>query len=166
MPHKSPSIKKRDRLRMLQYILKKQEETFLREKIIFEQKVENVKEELQKKSSMITHLEQIISKLLQTKSNKSKPKLTISNVSNHDIPPSCISITYASQPYHSTPSQSAPVLGRGIPQLDGCEDPDVFRCPNCRKQLETTDDKKWHYETQIGRQDCSILRSMLGWNPS
>ena len=39
---------------MLAYNLKKKEETFLREKFILEQKVENVKEELQKKSNRIT----------------------------------------------------------------------------------------------------------------
>ena len=63
------------------------------------------------------------------------------------------------------PSQPAPVMGRRIPLLDGGGDLENIQCSNCIKVLETQDDVKWHYETKIGREDCSILRSMLGWHP-
>ena len=63
------------------------------------------------------------------------------------------------------PAHPAPALGRRIPQLDGVVDQENVECSNCMKVLETQDDVKWHYETKIGREDCSILRSMLGWHP-
>ena len=50
-----------------------------------------------------------------------------------------------------------------IPQLDG--EAEFSPCPTCEKKFETIDDVRWHYDTKIGREDCSILRSMLGWNP-
>ena len=149
--HKSPSVKKRDRQRMLEYNLKNKEEIICREKLILENRMQDI-QELQKKSNIIPHLKQIIMNL-ESKLCKAKPVLTFSNVSNHDIPPSSISRTYSAQPYHSTPTQPASVLEKGIPQLDGSGDPDVFHCLNCKKILETTDDFKWHYETEIGRQD-------------
>ena len=62
-------------------------------------------------------------------------------------------------------AQSAPVMSRRIPQLDGERDLDVIKCTTCMKVLETEDDIKWHYKTKIGREDCSILKSMLGWQP-
>ena len=66
----------------------------------------------------------------------------------------------------STRAQPTPAAVK-IPQLDGISntDPDVLQCKACKKMLETADDVKWHYETQIEREDCSILKSMLGWNP-
>ena len=66
----------------------------------------------------------------------------------------------------STSTQPTPAAVK-IPQLDGISitDPEVLQCKVCKKMLETADDVKWHYETQIGREDCSILKSMLGWNP-
>ena len=54
------------------------------------------------------------------------------------------------------------------PQLDGHHGqepppaPSLPRlCPTCKYNLETEFDVTWHYETEIGRQDCSILKSML-----
>ena len=38
-------------------------------------------------------------------------------------------------------------------------------CKVCQKVIEDVDDYKWHYETQHGRDDCSILKSMLGYRP-
>ena len=70
-------------------------------------------------------------------------------------------------PYEPTLSNGQTnIISQRIPQVDGGVDSDDFQCPKCKKVLETNDDMKWHYETQIGRQDCSILRSMLGWNPT
>ena len=62
-----------------------------------------------------------------------------------------------------------PVLHKGIPQLDGGTmdyldpprtSPDL-QCNLCKKPFENTEDFNWHNETKIGREDCSILRSML-----
>ena len=50
---------------------------------------------------------------------------------------------------------------QNIPQLDGNISSDVSQCSNCQKVLWTIDDYKWHYETQHGREDCRLLRSML-----
>ena len=60
-------------------------------------------------------------------------------------------------------TQAAPVMSRRIPQLYGERDLDVIKCTTCMKVLETEDDIKWHFETKIGREDYSILKSMLGW---
>ena len=65
----------------------------------------------------------------------------------------------------STFTQPAPVFGRLIPQLDGGSYQEATQCTTCMKILETEDDIKWHYKTKIGREDCSILKSMLGWQP-
>ena len=32
----------------------------------------------------------------------------------------------------------------------------------CEKMLETQDDMKWYYQTKYGREDCAILKSMIG----
>ena len=45
------------------------------------------------------------------------------------------------------------------PQLDG--DQDFPDCKYCQKCFEDKGDYKWHYETEIGQEDCWILRSML-----
>ena len=37
----------------------------------------------------------------------------------------------------------------------------VKKCDVCQKVFETPDDVKWHRETQYGREDCKILKSML-----
>ena len=37
----------------------------------------------------------------------------------------------------------------------------VKKCDVCQKVFETQDDVKWHRETQYGREDCKILKSML-----
>ena len=34
-------------------------------------------------------------------------------------------------------------------------------CTSCHKIFETKDDEKYHQETQYGREDCYLLRSML-----
>ena len=41
-----------------------------------------------------------------------------------------------------------------------CNTPEI-QCTFCKKTFETGEDFKWHKETQYGREDCSILRSML-----
>ena len=58
-----------------------------------------------------------------------------------------------------------------IPQLDGVTErmfhlhpqpaPDLIQCKTCQRKFETMDDFRWHKETQIGQDDCRILRSML-----
>ena len=35
------------------------------------------------------------------------------------------------------------------------------RCELCKKVFETIDDRRWHFNTQYGQQDCRILQSML-----
>jgi hypothetical protein len=73
--------------------------------------------------------------------------------------------------------RKTPVLDRWIPQLDGGTSdmsinnlnqhhqpqpvPYPLRCSSCLKIFESEDDFKWHKQTQIGREDCSILKSML-----
>ena len=97
----------------------------------------------------------------------SKPVLT-------SIPPtfpqSLLSSTIAVRKLASVYARPAPILDSRIPQLDGMAwdhdlqhqpSMDCLRCPSCQKSLETEDDWKWHFKTEIGRQDCSILRSML-----
>ena len=56
--------------------------------------------------------------------------------------------------------QAVPSLVPVIPQLDGYM-PMVDQCTSCQKILETEDDRRWHYHTKIGLEDCHILRSML-----
>jgi hypothetical protein len=63
-----------------------------------------------------------------------------------------------------TNSRPHPIFGR-IPQLDGGTEKETLQCPTCQKTFEDDDDIRWHYETVIGREDYSILRSMLGWHP-
>ena len=48
-----------------------------------------------------------------------------------------------------------------IPQLDGNISPKLSQCNLCKKVLETSDDYKWHFETEHGREDCRLLRSMM-----
>ena len=83
--------------------------------------------------------------------------LTVSRLDQPYEPP----MKYLSKLQTNIPAQSTTALGTRIPQLDSGGD----QCSNCKRVLETTDDMKWHYETQRGCEDCSILRSMLGWNP-
>ena len=73
--------------------------------------------------------------------------------------------------HHARP---ASILHTRIPQLDGsmydyCDErpqpaPDFLQCITCEKVFETQDDMRWHNETKYGREDCSILRSMLPSN--
>ena len=69
---KSPSILKRDQLRMSEFNLRKLKETFAAE--------------IKKKTSTIFKLEVEISKLKFSLA-KQKPKLSIKKVVNHEIPP-------------------------------------------------------------------------------
>jgi Leucine-rich repeat (LRR) protein len=90
----------------------------------------------------------------------SKPVLT-------DIPPEIprTNLSYLSIPPFVENTRLPPnhrTHGR-IPQLDGGLE--ILQCSTCKKVFEDEDDRKWHYDTKIGRDDCSILRSMLGWNP-
>ena len=96
---------------MLVYNLNKKEENTIKDKLVFEQRLENIKEDLQKISDIILHLDQIIFNL-KSKLLKQKPELTITNVS-----PSLISRTFnnASKPYHNNPTQSSSDLGSRIP---------------------------------------------------
>ena len=106
------------------------------------------------KSTMIS-----ISPSLRKRSS-SKPVLT-------DIPPEFArpNLNSLSNPHivdHSNLQTNSKLLGR-IPQLDGGIE--ILQCPTCKKVFEDVDDRKWDYETKIGREDRSILISMLGWNP-
>ena len=101
----------------------------------------------------------------------SKPVLT--NIPP-EIPNSCLSTTKLLNPLMNLTklqtssnmcTQPSPLLER-IPQLDGGIEQEVLKCKNCKKTMVTADDIKWHFETQLGREDCSILRSMLGWHPN
>jgi hypothetical protein len=69
---------------------------------------------------------------------------------------------------NKSPIWPASILNATIPQLDGSAydpqnqpQPDSIKCETCQKRFETNEDFKWHNETQYGREDCSILRSML-----
>ena len=97
----------------------------------------------------------------------SKPVLT-------SIPPvfsqPSLSSTIAVPKHVPVYERPASILDSRIPQLDGLAwnhdhqpqpSMDCLQCSSCQKTLETEDDWKWHYETEIGQQNCSILRSML-----
>ena len=83
---KSPSVMKRDQLRMILFNMKKKEEYFEKEKTILELKANNLQEELFKKMRIISKLEIEISKL-SFSLHRPKPKLVIMNVSNQNIQP-------------------------------------------------------------------------------
>jgi hypothetical protein len=38
---------------------------------------------------------------------------------------------------------------------------DLIQCTACQRLFETDDDFNFHKETQLGHEDCSILKSML-----
>ena len=46
-----------------------------------------------------------------------------------------------------------------MPQLEGATDGQ--HCKICKKLIEDDHDYKWHFETEIGREDCRLLKSML-----
>ena len=73
--------------------------------------------------------------------------------------------------------RNSSLLDGRIPQLDGSIPNILYNnsihypqpktatvptpCIVCKKTFENEDDVKWHWETKYGREDCSILRSML-----
>ena len=83
------------------------------------------------------------------------PQVAVQNFSSNSL------ITHL-QTTSNIHTQPRPIFSR-IPQLDG--ETEESQCGTCKKIFEDADDIRWHFETQIGCQDCSILRSMLGWTP-
>ena len=95
---KSPSVQKRDRLRMLVFNLKKKEAQFSKEKILLNRTIQELQDKL-KLNSLIKSKPKltILNVSSQSISPKPKPMLSIMNVLNYDIPPrpkSCTQNSY------------------------------------------------------------------------
>ena len=85
------------------------------------------------------------------------PKLSISVQQTVSLPPTAPSTPHYMTKYLLEPSSNQePSVGKPQPA------PDPHQCQVCEKMLETGDDVKWHYETRYGREDCAILKNMLG----
>ena len=70
---------------MMKFNMRKKEEKLAVENIFFNKKIESMQQELDRKSKQIFKLELEVSKL-KFNSYKSKPKLSICNVANQNIP--------------------------------------------------------------------------------
>ena len=85
-----------------------------------------------------------------------KPCLSIELVQTTDIPPT--------QPIHDAylPQNLKDVSLRSQPppQLSKLPNQKTY-CTSCQKVFETKGDEKYHQDTQYGREDCYLLRSML-----
>ena len=86
MANKSPSVKKRDECRMTKFNSKKKEDALTKEIIACKTKIKDLEQKLGNKENVIFKLEVQISKW-KFNSFKSRPKLSIRNVANQDIPP-------------------------------------------------------------------------------
>ena len=165
MSHKSPSKVLRNTKRITKFIEKKTAQ----KKVLTVQKLPELNIHPAAKK-ILTFSQPTILSVLPTQIclSFSKPVLT-------DIPPevsflpqvavqnfSSNSLITHLQTTSNIHTQPRPIFSR-IPQLDG--ETEESQCGTCKKIFEDADDIRWHFETQIGRQDCSILRSMLGWTP-
>ena len=83
---KSPSVQRRDKLRMLVFNAKRKEKQFFEEKHLLETEIKSLQEEMHFKSKTIARLEVEIS-VTKFNSKKPKPKLSIMKVSSHSISP-------------------------------------------------------------------------------
>ena len=72
---KSPSVKQRDRQRMISFNYKKKEDSWLKEKYLLEQKIDKIQKELDRKSTIFP--------------NTKKPHLTTSITSLTNFPEPC-----------------------------------------------------------------------------
>jgi hypothetical protein len=71
---------------MMKFNIKKKEEKLTEEIIVFNDKIEGMQQELNRKSKQIFELELEVSKV-KFSSYKYQPKLSICNVANQNIPP-------------------------------------------------------------------------------
>ena len=115
---------------------------------------------------------------------KRKPKLlAIKHLPEINFPPSVQSMVSKSSQtmqYQCTSSlvnismlRQEPVSkSNSIPQLDGGGSdlrvqpppqnvPYPSQCSTCKKNIEDQHDFNWHFGTEIGREDCRLLKSML-----
>ena len=83
--HKSPSVKRRDLMRMMKFNTRKKEEELTTEIIFLNKKIKSMQHELDIKSKNIFKLELEVSKH-KFNSFKSKPMLSICNVAHQNIP--------------------------------------------------------------------------------
>ena len=87
-----------------------------------------------------------------------KPCLSLVCVETTDIPPA----DQIFAPYLPLPSSLKEVSIRNQPPPQSAILPNnQTYCTTCHKIFGTKDDEKYHQETQYGREDCYLLRSML-----
>ena len=94
LKHKSPSARKRDNLRMTLFNNNKKEAECLCEKLILEDQIEHLQQQLLQKSKIISKLERDVSLV------NPKPKLSIMTVSHQNIPPTSNHQAYPDEPTH------------------------------------------------------------------
>ena len=102
---KSPSVRKRDKLRMSLFNAKQREKQFLEEKKFLETKIRSLHEESQCKSKTIAKLEVEIS-VIKSNSKKSKPKLSMMKISSQSISPTTKPkplLSFSKVSYHEIP---------------------------------------------------------------
>ena len=85
LKHKSPSVKKRDLLRLVSFNMKKKEEELVKVKSTLDAKILSLEKDLIKKSNLIFKLELEVSNM-KFNQKKHKPKLTMMKTSNQIIP--------------------------------------------------------------------------------
>ena len=146
-----------------------------------EQLISKLSEQKLNENSEVIPMEKVPSKLKP--SAQHVPLSVSSNTSLY--PNSLLDLTRQQQHYsninlvHSNVQlrRSDSVFGGYIPQLDGEASnlsvnnlhqlspkksaPDPLQCKMCQRLFETKDDFTYHNETQLGREDCLILKSML-----
>ena len=86
LKHKSPSVKKRDLLRLVSFNMKKKEEELVKVKSTLDAKILSLEKDLIKKSNLIFKLELEVSNM-KFNQKRHKPKLTMMKTTNQMIIP-------------------------------------------------------------------------------
>ena len=105
----------------------------------------------------------------------SRPNLTYSRLAHTSTKPPTrqLSFSLVNTVSIEPKKMNHETMAMSIPQLDGSSDmftsnvfqnhqpPGQIQCITCKRFFETRDDFRWHEETQYGREDCLIVKSML-----
>ena len=89
---------------------------------------------------------------------KSRTILSFSRVTLTDVPPTNINQNFT--PYLPRSLKDVSLRNQPPPQSSVLPNGQTY-CTTCDKIFATKEDEKYHQETQYGREDCYLLRSML-----